>query len=345
MPLTTLILTSNMNKTEGSLMSKWRTLLVAMLFFLLAVINVNSKTHAQQEGASGLQLVPPRSELQVNPGEKKDFSVVLKNITSGPITARAFLNDFESDNVSGEPRIIVDTSERIPYTLDGMLEGLQDVELAAGESKEIKMAINAPVNAVPGAYFGAIRFSAVPKGLELDESQRQVSLTASIAHLVLVEISGEIREQIQVESIKASRGGRAGTFFLNAPDRVGVSIKNLGNGFARPFGQVTIQGFGGREIYAYEMNVAEPRGVVLPDSSRTFSDELKNIKMPGRYTIIASVAHTNGGEVVNYTSTFWYIPLWLAVLLLALITALGLGAYILYKRRFSRQKIVTSRRR
>ncbi len=326
-------------------MSKWRALLVVIVAVLLFGLSPAHVSNAQQEGASGLQIIPPRSELQLLPGERKMFSVVIKNITSGDIIAKTVLNDFESDNASGEPKIIVDTSKRTPYTLEGMLEGLQDVELAKGESKEVKLTINAPVDAVPGAYFGAVRFSAVPKGVGASSGQRQVSLTASVAHLVLVEISGEIKEQIQVESLKAQRGDSPGSFFIKSPDKVAVSIKNLGNGFARPFGRVTINGMGGKEVYSYEMNVTEPRGVVLPSSSRTFADIVKNIKTPGRYTITASLTHNNGGEVVNYTATFWYIPAWLLVLIVALLIGLTLTAYALYKRRFGRNKIIASRRR
>lgn len=326
-------------------MSKWRVLLFVIVAVLLFGLSPAHVSNAQQEGASGLQIIPPKTELIMQPGEQKTFSIIIKNITSGDITAQAFLNDFESDNASGEPKIIVDTSKRTPYTLEGMLEGLQDVELAKGESKEVKLVINVPVDVVPGAYFGAVRFSAVPKGVEASSGQRQVSLTASVAHLVLVEISGEIKEQIQVESLKAQRGDSPGSFFVKSPDKVAVSIKNLGNGFARPFGRVTINGMGGKEVYSYEMNVTEPRGVVLPNSSRTFTDIVKNIKTPGRYTIIASIAHTNGGEVVNYTATFWYIPTWLLILIAALLIGLILTAYALYKRRFGRKRIIASRRR
>lgn len=305
---------------------------------LLLIVLVAGPAKAQQEGASGLQIVPPRSEIETTPGEIKDFTVLVKNVTSGSITVKAVLNDFEADNISGTPRIIVDVTKRTPYTLEKMLKGLEDFELGPGESKEVKLIVDPPTSSPPGAYFGAVRFSAIPiNQANNDEGQRQVSLTASVAHLVLVQLSGDITEKIQVESVRAYRGEKASSFFITKPDRMGVAIKNLGNGFAKPFGKVNISNMFGSPVYPYEMNVTNPRGVVLPDSSRTFFDELKNISTPGRYSVTASLAQGDGGEVVNYSASFWYMPLWVIIALIVLIAVIGIVAYLIHRRRKNRR--------
>lgn len=315
-------------------------LLVAFAFLAnLALPVVSAQNANQQGGGSGLQLSPTRSELTAQPGEQKTFSLILKNVTANDVTARVFLNDFESDGSSGTPQIIVDeTKGPTPYSLKNMIKDLKDVDLKAGETKEVKQQIDVPANTAPGAYFGALRYAAVPKGQQLNDSQRQVALTASVAHLVFVEVPGDINQQIQVEKAEVQRDGKGGSLFFKAPQKAAVTIKNKGNGFSRPFGRVTINNASNKEVSGYDINNTDPKGIVLPNSSRTFTDDIKNIKTPGKYSIVAAVAYGNGGEVVNYKASFWYLPVWFIAVLLVLIAAAAVGGYLLYRRRFVKTK-------
>ncbi len=294
--------------------------------------------HAQQNtnSGSGLQISPTRTDLSGQAGEQKAFSLILKNITQNELTAKVFLNDFESDNTSGTPQIIVDSNKRTPYTLANMLKNFKDVDLKAGETKEIKLTINIPGNVAPGAYFGALRYAAIPKGRTPTEAERQVALTASVAHLIFVEVPGDINEQIQIESLKAVHNNRPGTFFLKAPNKVTVSVKNLGNGFSRPFGKSTVTGWFNKTIHTYDVNSTNPRGIILPNSSRNFTNELKGVKLPGKYNLTASVAYGNGGEVITYKSSFIYMPFWAILLLIVLIGVVIAVCYFIYRKKFAK---------
>ena len=294
--------------------------------------------HAQQNNGgsgSGLQLSPTRTEISGQPGERKTFKLTLKNVTQSEVTAQVALNDFESDGASGTPKIIVDTKQRTPYTLNNFLKNFNDVDLKAGESKDVNLAVEIPANAAPGAYFGALRYAAVPKGQNQSTTERQVALTASVAHLVFVEVPGDVNEQIAIDSLKASRSGKSGSFFLKKPDQIATAVKNQGNGFSRPFGKVSVNGWFGKEVYSYDVNNTDPRGIVLPKSSRTFLDSLKNVKLPGKYNLTASIAYGNGGEVVTYKSSFIYMPIWAIITLLVLIAAIAGGLYYVYRKRFA----------
>lgn len=298
----------------------------------------------QTDGGSGLQVSPTRTEISASAGESREVTLSLKNITQNDVVAKAFINDFQSDNITGNPQIITDTSERTANSISGMVKGLGDVELKPDETKQIKLNVEIPSDAAPGAYFGALRYAAVPKGQDLSnpQDQRQVSLTASVAHLVFVEVSGQINEQIQIEKLaigKDSNGDnkeiKNSWIFLNSPNRSSLSIKNLGNGFSRPFGSVSINNMFSKEVYRYEVNATDPRGIVLPNSSRTFINNIENVKTPGRYTAIASVAYGNGGEVITYKSTFWYLPAWFLITIVAVIVLIGAGIYLLYRKKYS----------
>lgn len=315
-------------------------LMVTVVLSANLLIPVVGAQNSTEGGAgSGLQLSPTRSELTAQPGEQKTFSLILKNITTNEVTAKVFLNDFQSDGMSGTPQIVIDeTKEPSPYSLKSMIKNLKDVELKAGETKEIKQTVDVPGDVAPGAYFGALRYAAIPKGQTANNAQRQVALTASVAHLVFVEVPGDINEQIQIEKAEAQRVGKSGSFFFKQPEKIAVTVKNKGNGFSRPFGRITINNGSGKEIYGYEVNNTDPKGIVLPNSSRTFVDDIKNIKTPGKYSINAAVAYGNGGEVVSYKATFWYLPAWFLAVLLLLIAGIGLAGYMTYRKRFTATK-------
>lgn len=306
---------------------------VVFAFALSFVAPLATAQQSEQGSGSGLQLSPTRTDIVAQAGERKEFSITLRNITASDLTAQAVLNDFTSDDFSGTPKIIVDNNQRTPYTLDKILTGFQDLDIKAGETKEVKLELNVPGDVAPGAYFGALRYAAVPKGQAGGE--RQVALTASVAHLVLVEVPGDIRQQIQVTDLKARTGEKARSFFFSSPDQYALGIKNLGNGFSRPFGKVTVKSPFGKQIQQYDVNDTDPRGIVLPNSDRIFTNEANKVKMPGKYKLEASVAYGNGGEVVTYKSSFIYMPLWFIILLIVLLAAVAGGVYYIYRKKFS----------
>ncbi|MBW3569217.1 hypothetical protein KY385_03765 [Candidatus Parcubacteria bacterium] len=309
----------------------------AILIAFSAFASLALAQQQNEDGGNGLQISPTRTEINLLPGEKKSFSFLLKNITSGEIKAEAVINDFESDGVTGNPQIIVDINERTPTTISNFVSGLQDYDLKPGEEQQVNLTVDVPENAAPGAYFGVVRYLALPKKA-ISEAERQLALTASVAHLVLIEVTGEINKQIQIESLKMQRDNSASSIFFKSPNKAALAIKNLGNGFSRPFGTVTINNMFGKEVFNYEPNNSQPKGVVLPKSSRVFIDSIEGVKTPGRYTATASMAHGNGGEVISYKSSFWYLPAWFLLAVLVLIALIGGGGYYLYKKKYASSK-------
>lgn len=316
-------------------MSKLRRFLITVGAFFAAALPLSHAVAQNSDGGSGLQISPIRHRLTMNPGESKTISIIVKNVTQGKLVAKVGLNDFESDGESGEPKILIDTKERTPNSLEKFITGFADIDLKSNESKEVKLFLNAPANTPAGAYFGAVRFTAIPEGA--NDEDRRVTLNASVASLVLVEISGDITESIQLLSAKATRGKNTGSFFFSAPDQVAVTVKNTGNGFSQPFGRVSVIGMSNKEVHSYELNNKDPRGNILPDSTRIFRDELKNVKSPGRYKITANISHGSGGQVLTVTTTFWYVPVWLLVTILVLLIGLIVLAYAFYRTRLNRQ--------
>ena len=290
-----------------------------------------------QSGNNGLQISPTRTDLAVNPGESSTFQISLKNISSIPLTAKATLNDFESDDQTGIPKLIIDPSQHSPRSIKPFLKGFGDVPLQSGETKSIQLEVNVPASAAPGGYYGALRYSAIPVNTSQNVGPNQISLTASVASLVLLEINGQVNEQLNFDSMNALRHGTTqAIFFGKGPDQIAIRLTNKGNGFSQPIGHVVINK-GGKSVYNYEFNSTTSglHSTILPDSSRTFTNSIKNVNGFGQYTVVASIAYKQGDEALTLSQKFWVIPRGIEYVLLVLVIliAAGIGLWQLATRR------------
>jgi hypothetical protein len=320
------------------------------VLFVLATTLLGISTAQESKGGSGLSISPTRTELSLAPGTADKVVVSLKNITSGKIIAKTFVNDFEPDNETNAPKLITDPEKKSAASISAFLSGITDIELEPGESKDITVDVSIPENAAPGGYYGALRFQAVPVNSDDTQSSgSEVSLTANLLSLVLIEVPGDIKQKVEVSSVKAYLNAKKGSFFTSKPNFVGVEIKNQGNSFVKPFGRVVVKNMSGKEIFNYELNNSDPRSNVLPESTRIFKDKIVNVEkrtindkevteetspitVPGRYTIAADVSYGAGGEVFTVTSSFWYLPAWFLFVLLGVFVGLAGLAFMLYKK-------------
>ncbi len=309
------------------------TMLFAGVFAFAVASTAVVAQQDQNKPGSGLRISPTRTELTLDKGKSSVINITLKNVSGGDITAKAEVNDFEADGELGEPKVLVNQGDkRTPTSVAPFLSGVKDLNLKKDEQKEISIPVSIPKDTSSGAYYGVIRYSAIPAGTTGAEAGK-VSLTASVASLVLIEVPGNITQQIQLSDIFVFQGDKQGTFFTKSPSQAGIRIKNTGNSFAKPFGRVVVtNSFTGKEVYSYEMNNTTPRNNVLPNTTRIFKDDLKNVNKPGRYTITAGISHGNGGEVLTQKASFWYIPVWLMVVLAILLVIAVFGIFVLVKK-------------
>lgn len=314
-------------------MKNYFRLAAVSLVLVFVVTAIGLAQEPAQDPASGLQISPTRSELTIEQGKAGTVEMSIKNITAGDIIAKPEINDFEADNDTGSPRLITDQSEPTANSIQNFISDIGDIRLKSDETRNLKINVSVPKDQPAGGYFGVIRFKAFPISNVDDNPDQAVSLTASVGHIVLVEVPGEITERITLLSLRAEKGGQPGSIFADAPDKLGLEIKNEGNGFAKPFGTVNVEDFGGNEVYRYEINNTQPRGNVLPNSTRIFRDEIKNISSAfGRYTATASVSYGSGGEVLMIKSTFWIIPLWLRILAIIVVAAVVYAIVRVYRK-------------
>ncbi len=318
------------------MLNKYINKLVAVIA-AVTMLAMQAMPASAQSSGNGLSISPTKAEYSIEKGKAETVSIQIKNLTKGRVIAKAFVNDFEADSDTGNPKLIIDRSSEVSSSsLATFILGLEDVPLGPEESKEVLLTIQVPQNAISGAYFGAIRFTSVPDTGNGTKPDSQVSLNASVATILLVEVPGNITQKIQVQNVFVYKAnGKASSIFTSVPKQVGVDVKNTGNGFAKPFGKVLVKNMSGSTVDTYEINDTVPRGNVLPNTTRSFKNDIKGIKMPGRYTVEANVSFAKG-EILLATASFWYLPVWFIVVVGVVLVALVIAAAYLYRRYISR---------
>jgi hypothetical protein len=315
-------------------MPKIKKIVLAVISTLLLAISTLPASAQNSPSGSGLSISPTINELTINPGASNHITITLKNITVDDVVAKGTVNDFKADNLTGNPQIITNSTAVSPNSIKKFVSNIDDVKLAKGQQKDVVLSLDVPKNTPPGAYYGIIRYRAVPAS-QAAPGPGQVALTASVGTIVLVTVPGNLREQVQVNGIHVYRGAREGSFFIKPPDRIGITITNYGNGFVKPFGTVEVHSTFNKSVATYQFNNPKQLGNILPNSSRTFTSNVKGINHIGRYTVLASVSYGSGSQVLTVKKDFWYIPLWLLILILAVLAALIFLAVRSY-RRYSR---------
>ncbi len=292
---------------------------VLALASVLVILGVNSATAQNDATGNGFRITPLRHELTIERGQTDVVTLNLQNITAAPLIATPGINDFVSDDASGQPVIITDPNDVQPTSIKPFITNLDSYSLEPGESVDIQVPVVIPENAAPGSYYGILRYSASPsKGAQGDTTE--ISLAASIGSLVFISVPGDTIELATVENITAVKDGSTGSLFSSAPNEIAITIANKGNTFIKVFGDVVVRGWSGNEVYSYQLN-PEPRGITLPDSNRTFTNSIEGVGGFGRYTIEANVAYGEG-SVVTVQTQFWVVP-W-AKLLTGLAIFIGL---------------------
>lgn len=280
---------------------------------------------------SGLSISPTISQYTISPGSTANLKITLKNITVDDVTAQGFVNDFTADGTTGNPKILTNNTEPSPNSIRNFVSGLQNVPLKRGEQKDVSLTLTIPKGTTPGAYYGIVRYKAQPAG-PAAPAPGQVALTASVGTIVLITVPGNIHEQVQVKGLHVYRGGQDGSIFFGAPNSIGVEVANFGNGFIQPFGTVEVHNMFKKNLVSYQLNNPKQPGNILPDSTRVFTHNIKNIDSFGRYTVIASVSWGKGSQVLTLQKTIWLIPKWMVAIFLLIIIALLYVAYRAFRR-------------
>lgn len=299
--------------------------IVALVFSTL-IVTVSAATssgaNSTTGAGNGIKISPVHSDLTIKPGSSATIDVYVTNVTAKAANFQVILNDFTAGgNESGNPAVILNPNESAPsHGLKKYMEPVGNIAVEAQETKNVKIVIDIPTGTAGGGYYGAIRIA--PAGAT-NNNGKNITLSASVASLVLVKVPGDIKEQVSIASLDARVDDKSRSIFTSKKNIQGVvRFQNEGNIQEQPFGKLQIKNITGKTVQTVEINNTDPRGNVLPDSIRKFSVPLKGLSSFGRYTVSGSFGYGSNGQLVSANSTFYIIPIPVLIVLVLLVVAI-----------------------
>lgn len=203
-----------------------------------------------------LTVSPVRLEMYGDPGITVKGKIILLNEQAETKTFYSSFENFESRGETGNPYFLPGTEGLATW-----IKTSKQVTIKSGERKTIPFSVQIPQNADPGGHFAAIFWSTSPTKKE----GGQVSVSAKIGVLVLLKVSGEIKEGGGLLEFSAKNNQK---FFTVLPIHFVYRFKNGGGDRIKPKGDIKIENTFGMTKTILPANKSQ--GNVLPDSIRRF---------------------------------------------------------------------------
>lgn len=285
-------------------------LLIAATMVGVAGFIASAQEAGNDATANTLRVSPLRTDLTVDPGETGVVKVTITNPSDQPVSVRVIQNDFVAEDEDGTPAIILDETEYAPSrSLKRFMTPIENLTLGPNEAQVVEVELVVPSNAEAGGYFGAIRFAPTSP-----DGGGQVNLSPSVASLILLTVSGDAPERLNLTQFEVRRENRARSFFVNTEGVVAaIRFENEGKLQAGPFGKISITK-GDEIVHEVDFNDKAQRDMVLPDSARRWFVPIDGIEGFGRYTMSATFTYGTNNQTIEVSETFWVIPMTILVI-------------------------------
>jgi hypothetical protein len=244
----------------------------------------------QPAGDLVLNVSPLRLELSLDPGERVQHEVTVKNAGSTVLLMASETQDFVAADVSGKPTFV--PAAKSDWAMSGWVTmNPSTFSLRPGEEKTVVLVIEVPEKAEPGGHYAAALFGSRARG------GGDTQVVGKVGTLLLLTVSGAIKESLSVSL-------SSGRLLEGGPIDLQVRSENTGNVHVRPEGEVTVAPL----LWGDDRSLPVPGENVLPSSVRESTVRLDQLPI-GIYK--ASVRVTYGSGRVSAASerqTFVVLP-------------------------------------
>ncbi len=249
---------------------------------------------------AALEMRPAMIEEKVEPGQRYNFSVRVKNLSAIERTLYISAQDITGISQNGVPSF-AEEGEKTPFELSAWISLPQSIiVLSPEEMREISFSVRVPSDASPGSHFGGVFFEAKPDQLDTNAA----AVSSKVGTVINLLVAGDLVEEVVLREFSSDR------FVYDAPPvDFAMVAENKGNTIARPHGAIEITDMFGKKVAAVRVN--EAGAAVFPNGEREYTArwEAEGF-MIGRYAATLNVVYGEDGRrtVVRETS-FWIIPL------------------------------------
>jgi hypothetical protein len=306
-------------------------------------------------GSSGLS-ISPRKNYIINPGQTVNDKLTISNLDSGaPLNLSLRMIDFTFSDQSGTPKLsLAANAPQTPWSLKPFTTLPKNATINGGGTTTINYSIHVPKDQGAGSYYSAIIYQAG------GSTGGNVALNASGVTLVFVSVPGTVHENMTLQKFGAynsENSGNTGSFvFIDTneqPKMIAYALKNSGNVFESPAGNVVIKDMFGHQVANVVTNPTSSLALLgqtrlFTTCIKTVQDKIKdeggtsdnttctnpNLK-PGRYTAKLDAFYgQNGNQTheITATASFWYLPWWFIALFVIVLAAVAGGVWWLQRK-------------
>ncbi|MFY9461707.1 MAG: hypothetical protein WAP51_00700 [Candidatus Sungiibacteriota bacterium] len=242
-----------------------------------------------------LTISPVRMEIAGDPGQTLRGEIELFNEQNETKTLYSSSQNFEARGESGAPYFLPETNEG----LASWVTVQESIVLKADERKTIPYTIQIPQGAEPGGHSAAIFWGTSPPGGQ--QGGEQVSVSGRLGMLILLSVTGELKEGGGLLDLKIDDGGR---FVSSFPIIFAYRFSNDGSERVKPAGELKVKNLFGFTTVTLDANSGN--GNVLPGSIRKFK-VVWVAKNQEKSDVVSAEKEENGGffsAVGNQWSNF-----------------------------------------
>lgn len=261
-------------------------------YFLITTVLLLSFYGITTNSVFALTVGPAKLEFTTDPGQVLEFGLFVRNDSDYDTKYQIIVEGFTEEG--GERKYIENPPEA------SWVEAPKDIFLKAKEDTNVPIKINVPKDAPPGGHFLVLWVSTKPEG-------GQVAIVSRVGALVFINVSGNAIYKAYISELKAPK------FAWSFPVKFAYVIKNEGNTYITPKGDIEIKNIFGRLIADLPINPRELQ--ILPNTSKNFEQEWKTNFAFGIYKAIFNLEYANSRNSL----THWFVFIHLKALIIILI--------------------------
>lgn len=270
-------------------MKKYLPLFLAISLFL----TISNRTYAQDVS---LVVSPPRTDLEIKPGETVQKSIKVTNTSTTELILDAKAIDFIVNDDAGTPiKVTTEASGRFLaspwFTLD-----FNELVIPPKDTAQLTVVITAPKDALPGGHYAGIFFE--PK--DRRGEKRTVSYTtAQVGSLFALNIEGDVNYDAIIKDFSVKN-------YLSefGPIDFTLTLENQSDTHITPESSITITDMLGRKSEPIKLDSLN----IFPFTSRTQNARWDQVWGFGKYLATITVVYGPSGEVTSRDLPFYIIP-------------------------------------
>lgn len=250
-----------------------------------------------------LTIAPAKIEYNVNPGDEVKFSIYVRNDGEVEEYAYSLVKGFTEDE--GGNKIFTENAPEISW-----VKIPEKVKTPVGEMIEVPVVINVPKDAPPGGHFLAIGFGSRKEG-----EKGKVAIGVNVLSLVYINVSGNRIDKISLSELNFKK------FYFSLPVSFSYKVKNEGNTYVRPTGDIEIRNIFGRLIANLKVNERELQ--ILPGKEKLMENIWKTNFAFGPYKASFNIYYgLNNAQNLSLNYWFFVFPVKVVIILILVLVFL-----------------------